>query len=273
LDNTTKRSPAFALYGEGRIFPDVLHCEDINARAHRHGWKIARHRHPDLHQFFVVQTGGVTLRLADGDRVLTPPVVLSVPAGLEHGFVFADGTVGYVVTVPRDLLSELETFGLHHLRVQPATPRMAAMFDAIASRHADQGGARDLALQALVVALGCDLVAGTMTANDGEGGLFAQFEDVLRAHATEGWMVAEYAAALRTSATQLNRVVRAQADLSVMGAVQAHLLGLAARRLAYTRQPVTAIAYELGFYDPAYFARVFRKGLGVSPRAYRQQFS
>ncbi|MBU2360311.1 MAG: helix-turn-helix domain-containing protein [Alphaproteobacteria bacterium] len=271
MDNPAKRTPAFALFGEGRIFPDVLHCEDINARAHRHGWKIARHRHPELHQFFLIRSGGVTLRLAEGDRALTLPIALSIPSQLEHGFIFADGTQGFVVTVPVEVLSALVPAGLQRIQTHPETPRIADLFAAIVSRHADPSGQRDLALRALVVALGCDLVAGLPPIADAGATLHARFEDAVRTHATQGWRVADYAAHLGTSVTQLNRIVRQQADQSVMGAVQAHLLGEAARRLAYTRQPVTTIAYDLGFSDPAYFARVFRKRMGVSPRAYRNR--
>lgn len=274
MNYPTTRSPAYALYGEGRIFPDVLHCETITTRASLHDWKIARHRHPDLHQFFLIQTGGVTLRLPSGDRRLTPPVVISMPCQTEHGFLFSAGTEGFVVSVPQSVLAPLAGHGLHLLHIAPATDRIADLILAIAGRHAGSGGTRDIALAALAVALGCDCIPPRNSPADTDPAtrLFARFEDAVRAHATEGWTVARYAAALATSPTQLNRTVRAQADTSVMGAVRTHLLGMAARRLAYTRQPITTIAYELGFSDPTYFARVFRKGLGMSPRAYRQQF-
>lgn len=274
MNNPTSRSPAYALYGEGRIFPDVLHCETITTRASLHDWKIARHRHPDLHQFFLIRSGGVTLRLPAGDRALTPPVLISMPSQTEHGFVFAAGTEGYVVSVPQTTLAPLADLGLHLLHICPATDRIADVISAIAGRHAEAGGTRDIALAALALALACDCIPPQTAplGADPAARLYARFEDAVRVHATDGWTVAQYAAALATSATQLNRVVRAQADTSVMGAVQTHLLGEAAKRLAYTRQPITTIAYDLGFSDPTYFARVFRKGLGLSPRAYRQQF-
>ena len=272
MDDPARTSPAFALYGEGRIFPDVLHCETIDARASRHGWKISRHRHPELHQFFWFGAGGVTLRLAGGDRVLGPPVMVSMPRQVDHGFDFVAGTQGLVVTVPATILADLPAGPLARMIATPPPDGAAALFDAIARVHAAPGGLRDTALRALVVALACTLLGDAARPGDPAATLFARFEDAMRAHAADGWRVADYAAHLGTSATQLNRVVRAQADLSVMGAVQAHLMGEAARRLAYTRQPVSMIAYDLGFSDPAYFARVFRKALGVSPRAYRKRF-
>jgi AraC-like DNA-binding protein len=36
---------------------------------------------------------------------------------------------------------------------------------------------------------------------------------------------------------------------------------------------VSEIAYESGFRDPAYFSRVFREQVGVTPTAFRRQVS
>jgi AraC family transcriptional activator of pobA len=43
----------------------------------------------------------------------------------------------------------------------------------------------------------------------------------------------------------------------------------ARRLLRYTDKPAFAIAQELGFADPAYFGRFFRRESGVTPRQYR----
>jgi AraC family L-rhamnose operon transcriptional activator RhaR/AraC family L-rhamnose operon regulatory protein RhaS len=57
----------------------------------------------------------------------------------------------------------------------------------------------------------------------------------------------------------------------------AHLIQLrvnrAASLLRRTEQGVTEIAFQVGFSDSNYFARQFRKLVGVTPTAYRQQHS
>ena len=35
--------------------------------------------------------------------------------------------------------------------------------------------------------------------------------------------------------------------------------------------PVSQLAFELGFDDPAYFCRFFKRQTGLSPRAYRER--
>ncbi len=41
--------------------------------------------------------------------------------------------------------------------------------------------------------------------------------------------------------------------------------------LIYTNLTAAEIGYELGFSDPAHFSRVFARGIGLPPRAFRQR--
>ena len=45
----------------------------------------------------------------------------------------------------------------------------------------------------------------------------------------------------------------------------------ACRRLVYVAAPVSKLAFELGFEDPAYFCRFFKRRTGASPSQYRQR--
>jgi AraC family transcriptional activator of pobA len=45
----------------------------------------------------------------------------------------------------------------------------------------------------------------------------------------------------------------------------------ACRKLTYAPSSVSSIAYELGFQDPAYFSRAFKRHTGVTPKAYRER--
>ena len=47
------------------------------------------------------------------------------------------------------------------------------------------------------------------------------------------------------------------------------LLAEARRQLSYTDRTISTIAYDLGFEDPAYFSRFFRRGAGVPPAGWR----
>jgi AraC family transcriptional activator of pobA len=53
--------------------------------------------------------------------------------------------------------------------------------------------------------------------------------------------------------------------------VQNRLMLEARRKLTYVPASVSQIAYELGFNDPAYFCRVFKRHNGVTPSEFRRR--
>jgi len=83
--------------------------------------------------------------------------------------------------------------------------------------------------------------------------------------------LAEYARDLAVSPTHLNRIVHQVTGQSASHLVNERMLREARRMLLYTSLSAAQIAYDLGFSDPAHFSRVFTKGTGMPPRAFRKQ--
>jgi AraC family transcriptional activator of pobA len=98
-----------------------------------------------------------------------------------------------------------------------------------------------------------------------------RFRQLIEAHYLEHWPVSRYAGELALSESSLNRLCRGLAGGTAFEVVQQRLALEARRRLTYVAGPVAMIAAELGFKDPAYFCRFFRKHAGVSPTAFRRR--
>ena len=64
-------------------------------------------------------------------------------------------------------------------------------------------------------------------------------------------------------------ICRAVADASPQQILHARLLVEAKRQLLYTVRASSTIAYALGFKDPAYFSRFFKRATGKTPKAFR----
>ena len=47
---------------------------------------------------------------------------------------------------------------------------------------------------------------------------------------------------------------------------------MAKTALQFTDKSITDIGYEVGFSDTAYFTRMFKKCIGVTPKEYRKNF-
>ena len=52
--------------------------------------------------------------------------------------------------------------------------------------------------------------------------------------------------------------------------IHQRLLLEAKRQLVYTTQTIQQVSDDLGFSEPAYFSRFFKRFAGVSPRAFRE---
>jgi len=101
--------------------------------------------------------------------------------------------------------------------------------------------------------------------------LLARFETLIEARFATHQPVADYAAALGVSPTHLSRVCRAATGRPASALIQDRLIREARRNLVYTNLSVSAIAYALGFSDPAYFSRVFARATGLPQRAFRDR--
>jgi len=91
-------------------------------------------------------------------------------------------------------------------------------------------------------------------------------------HFLEHWPLDRYASRLGLSTPRLNRLVRAERGVSALELIHERLTREACRRLIYIAAPTSRLAAELGFEDPAYFSRFFKRRTGQSPQAYRQSY-
>jgi AraC-like DNA-binding protein len=81
--------------------------------------------------------------------------------------------------------------------------------------------------------------------------------------------VADYASELGVSPGHLNALCRGALRRSASRVVRARLTLEAKRLLAHSDLTAAQIAFSLGFDDPAYFARFFRREAGRAPTAFR----
>ena len=100
--------------------------------------------------------------------------------------------------------------------------------------------------------------------------LVGNFLQLVELHYRDGWPVARYATALGVTEDKLHAHCKREKRISPRAVVHARLIEEARTRLQQLDLPVEQIAYGLGFRDPGYFNRFFRKYQGVSPGAYRR---
>lgn len=82
--------------------------------------------------------------------------------------------------------------------------------------------------------------------------------------------ISAYAKQLSLSPNHLNALCRRLLHQTASDVLHARIVAEAQQLLTRTDKSVVAIADELGFADPSYFTRYFKKYVGHAPMAFRQ---
>ena len=133
--------------------------------------------------------------------------------------------------------------------------------------------------QALLAAL-LGLVAGqllteapTSPAKQSRGAwLERAFQQLLQQHYQAWKQPARYAAALAVSVAHLNDTVKGRTGTPVSVHIQRRAVLEAKRLLCFTDLSVKEVGYAVGYDEPVYFSRLFRKVAGCPPLRFRQKF-
>jgi AraC family transcriptional activator of pobA len=108
-------------------------------------------------------------------------------------------------------------------------------------------------------------------ADDAEVQLHRRFTRVLEEDFARHHDVAHYAGALGVPAAALSRALAHVTGRATKALITERVMLEAARLLRFTDLAVTEIAHRVGFADPLYFSRAFKRRHDESPQAYRDR--
>ena len=98
------------------------------------------------------------------------------------------------------------------------------------------------------------------------------FNQLLKKYYKTWKQPAQYASELAISVAHLNDTVKALTGSPVSIHIQQISILEAKRQLYFTNKTVKEIAYEVGYEEPVYFGKLFKKITNLTPLAFRQQF-
>jgi len=302
--------PVFKLYGEREQWPtpDMVHCELIAARSQLHNWQIKPHRHNGLFQILYLQQGKAEIRLEENRYPMAAGQVLIVPQMCVHGLTFERGAVGYVITLAYPLIHQLTRQAgdgllaltgpsMHSLGEGSESGPIKMAFNALDTEYRRNAPYRHLLMEALLGAILIWLARDALpqaggrakeaeekgrkgagrgerrkAAGRGRGAEhFGCFCDLIEQHYTDHHPVSFYASRIGITAAHLNVLCRQAVGKSALDLIHERVLLEAKRKLVYTSMPVSVMAYAIGFADPAYFTRFFKRWAGMSPKDFRRQ--
>lgn len=282
-------APQVVAYREVRHFQpdDWLHYETIAVRGRLHDWTIPAHQHQGLHQIHLLAAGRVSANIDGTTHRLDAPALWMIAPGTVHGFAYAAESAGQQVTVPSPALTHAlapsptlasrlaHSIILDHTAVTPEVEACAQLFARIADEFGQSRPGRAEALAALATLLVVWVLRqggathGPLQRQAARDALTHRYRSLIELHFRRQHQLAFYADAMGVTADHLSRVCRATTGQSALALLHDRMLLEARRALAFSGAPVEAIARELGFDDPAYFSRFFRRQAGRAPSRYR----
>ena len=280
--------PAFFVYGEPSRALDVgfLHVETVMARKSLHFGQVAPHKHPLMGQITYWFKGQGRYRIEDRTWNFSAPAVSFVPSNVVHGFDVGEAADAIVVSVSDDLLRamapqvDLALDAPVLLSGEAGSAdwvKVGALLEMVMAEYRDGAASSERVLAGLV-----GVVLSLMARLGGNVGFAASSPVVALAlglrraidrHYREDWPVARYVETLATTPHLLDKAARAVFGQTVKNMVLERRLLEARRLLRFTIRPVEDIGREIGFEDPAYFSRFFRRRAGLSPTDWRRQHS
>ena len=99
--------------------------------------------------------------------------------------------------------------------------------------------------------------------------LFRSFKVLIEKNYKKTHSVQGFASLLNVPARTLNSLTKKFANKTASELIQERVLLEAKRRLIHQPQSVKEICFNLGFEDPAYFTRFFKKHTGISPQYFK----
>jgi AraC family transcriptional activator of pobA len=281
----------FQLYGDEAeaYVPDLVHLETIAARASLHNWFIGAHRHPTILQLLYIEEGRGTMSCREGEFDLDRPSLVLSPCDCPHAFRFAPDARGWVLSVAEALLHDprmaitgkqrfLQRDFIERIPVLAAERRqlIAALFGEIERRRLDANirvTSGLIATLSLLFSLAQEIshaaTARKVAPPSPRRALFTRFMGLVEERFRSGWTVGDYAAALGSSEATLTRACREVTRRAPAALVNDRRLLEARRSLSLTTASVKQIASDLGYDDPAYFARSFRRHIGMTATEFR----
>jgi AraC-like DNA-binding protein len=272
----------------------VVYAEFIEPSLSEREWVLAGTKGGSrAHAFLILSRGGALL----GDEAidLPSPSLVWLPSHATRAVRVHAGARGFVLSASDDFLTRTISSAQEGALLRPAMNRVIVLPAAILRDRAEEIAHSFQALtrevrtpdRGSMAILGAHLTlvclhvwrltrgdAPTEASLRGTGHyVLQQFRQLIELRYREHWSVRRYADALGVTEDRLHAVCVRNAGHPPRALLYDRMVQDACMRLQQMDVPIEQIAFSLGFKDPGYFNRFFKRHIGMPPGAYRRQAS
>ena len=256
-------------------------------------WSAPKQEWRHFAQCILLTSGRCIARFKGAQLPLEAPAIGWFPAGMMLSVEFSAGASAQLITVSEDWLipavkSQLDpeipyrsmADTLHTIPLVDegkTQARILASFDSIKAELFESiEGTRSIVAAQLTTILTYihrlddDRLSASTKGIPGST-LYQRFLQLVELHFREHWKVADYASSMGVTERRLETATRRDSGQSPITLIQRKLISEACLRLAHSPLSIAEVAYGLGFKDPAYFSRFFKRNTGSAPGQWRRE--
>ena len=279
------------LYGENNYSSllEFVHAEPLESRSKMYNWEIKEHLHTDLVQLFVIESGNGILVSEKKESIISGPSIVFIPVNTLHGFIFQDNVKGEGITFSDYFLENIFkqnqkiVFELNHLqcfnfeRNNTLFEQIKILKEMIIKELNEENIEKRTFINSLFQTLFLaifrvnQIQKTSMEETDNKTLKYFQiFQKSIKQDYSETKTISQYAKEIGITTMHLNRVCKIVVGKSPLQILHELVVAEAKKYLLNTSYSISEISYFLNFNDPAYFTRLFKKNVGVSPSDFRK---
>jgi len=277
-----------------RYLDAPIHYDVLENLAAFYGPNMPVHRHAQYVQIHYIDHGAIDFHIDDKVYEVIGPSCFFTPASIPHSFRTGPSARGHVLTIHQSLVWQLmqdnvsreintsltEAICLERDRLPDEQKSqwtlLADILEDIQLEWSGNQAAKELALESLVRLLLIRLArlsfkrSSSRSVNNEDLRLFRRFTDMVEEHYQEQWHLPRYTTEMAISESRLNQTCQRIANRSPKKLIHDRVIQESKRMLIFSHLSSNEICYQLGFSDPVYFSRFFKKHTGMTTQKYRK---
>lgn len=265
-----------------------FHIEKLDNLALFFGRNMPTHYHDRFYQIHCILGGKTYVTLDESHYAKQGTTLFFTPPTVPHSFVTDDSATGFVITASQQLVwrlldieigrNDIASTAMHAFcTLVDDQSRLISLLELLDAEQKDHRFMSDVASESLlqlilieILRLG-DTQPSYSSHRNSDVKIFNSFNQLVEEQYTSHATLPRYAEQLNLTTARLNDICRRVSGLSSKRLIAERLMKEARRMLALTAMPVSEIAFKLGYEDPAYFARFFKKHAGETASEFRER--
>lgn len=279
-----------ALYGYSNVefAKGLINIFPFGVIGQRNQNKVKPHIHNEVFQIFLITKGETILLHNNTSYSVKAPAFITIPKNAEHGFEHQNEVDGWILSVSDHMLENMInteakiTSALDKFMIVPfsSSKPIKKLFKALSNCVEEYNSNKVGRLTMLQYLLGQIVVllyrmnpdkAKTLESTNNTASIYyRRFEQLIKENRSYKKGIEEYASLLNITTGHLNKISKNISGKSPKEIIIDYFIKEAKILLSNPLRNITDISFELGFEDPSYFSRLFKKKTNLSPKEFKE---